>query len=147
MSAASAPLPNRAAYGHRGQAERYSQLKADRENANTVYGTVYKTMELPAEPRGGADQAVPIQIQYSCPFAFLWHLCTLSMHFYRFFEANVARLCRPPEGQAGPVTRSRARIALYWDEVVPGNNMRPDLGRAYIHSSVLDIRGSAHVVH
>ena len=126
------PLPNRSAYGHRDHAECFGQKKADRENANTMYGTVYKTMELPAVRENDSDQAEPIRLEYACPFALLWHLCTLSMHFYRFLAANAARLSQPPEGQAGPVTRLRARIALYWDEVVPGNNMRPDKGRGYI---------------
>ena len=132
MPSALVPLPNRSAYGHRDHAECFGQKKADRENANTMYGTVYKTMELPAERENDSDQAEPIRLEYACPFALLWHLCTLSMHFYRFFAANVARLGQPPEGQAGPVTRLRARIALYWDEVIPGNNMRPDKGRGYI---------------
>jgi hypothetical protein len=125
-------LPNRAAYSHRSNAEVFQQRKADVENVNTVYGTVYKTMELPAEPGNKSGRAGPIKLEYTCPFAFLWRLCTLSMVFYRFFEANMVRLSQPPEGQAGPATRLRARIALYWDEVVPGNNMRPDYGRAYI---------------
>ena len=132
LPSASTTLPSRAAYGHRSHAEAYGQKKADRKNADTMYGTVYKHMELPKVPQDGSDQAKPIKLEYACPFALLWHLCTSSMLFYRFLEPNVARLSQPPEGQAGPVTRLRARIALYWDEVVPGNNMRPDHGRAYI---------------
>ena len=133
VPSAIAPLPNRAAYSHRGHEESYAQKKADYENANTAYGTVYKTMELPGVPQSrGSGESEPIKLEYTCPFAMLWHLCTLSMLFYRFLEANAFRSAVPPEGQAGPVTRLRGRIALYWDEVVPGNNLRPDLGRGYI---------------
>ena len=122
-------LNPRSAYSQRTHAESEAQRLADITNPDTVYGTLYKTMELPAE---GRDEAAPIQLFYACPFAMLWLLCSSSMHFYRFLERNMARLSRPPAGQAGPSTRSRARVCLYWDEVTPGNNLRPDKGRAYI---------------
>jgi len=108
-----------------------------------VYGELYKKMELPGlamPPKGrrgrrcrpaAPDLAKPIFLQYTCPFAFLWLVCSVSIDFYRFLEGNMARPCPPPAGQAGP-SRLRARLALYFDEVVPGNNHRPDKGRAYM---------------
>ena len=120
-------LPAQSAYRQRTRAEYAAQERADYENVQTPYGSLYKTMEL-----DGGDQAPPILVDYTCPFALLWWLCTLSVHFYRFFERHLARLSRPCDGQPDPLTRMRGRVALYWDEVVPGNNLRPDKGRAYI---------------
>ena len=120
-------LPAQSAYRQRPRAEWFAQERADHDNAQTPYGALYKTMEL-----DGGDQAPAIRIDYACPFALLWWLCTLSVHFYRFFERYLARLSQPSDGQPDPLTRMRGRVALYWDEVVPGNNLRPDKGRAYI---------------
>lgn len=125
-------LHPRSAYSQRSHAESYAQQRADHENEDTAYGTLFKVMQLPAERAEGNNQAEPIQLWYACPFALLWKLCVESVLFYRFLKQNMARLSQPRDGQAGPSTRDRARVALYWDEVVPGNNMRPDKGRAYI---------------
>ena len=72
----------------------------------TPYGHVAKTTDI-----GGV--AVP----YICPFAVLYALCNASAEFAKFFHG-----CS--WGKIG-------RVALYTDEVVPGNPLRPDHTRAF----------------
>ena len=51
------------------------------------------------------------------PFAWLWVLCTQTAHYLAFLRHCVA---------AGP-----ARVILYLDEAVPGNQLRPDKARSF----------------
>ena len=74
--------------------------------AETPYGCVTKTLTI-------GEVAVP----FICPFALLFSLCDKSSHFAAFLHKCI-------QGQVG-------RIALYVDEVVPGNNLRPDHARAF----------------
>ena len=74
--------------------------------AETPYGCVTKTLTI-------GEVAVP----FICPFALLCSLCDESSHFAAFLHKCI-------QGQVG-------RIALYVDEVVPGNNLRPDHARAF----------------
>ena len=73
----------------------------------TTYGTLSKQM----------DMGDGFSILYLCPFALLNHLSKL--------QPALAEL------MAESIGRSRASIALYIDEVTPGNPFRPDKARSY----------------
>jgi hypothetical protein len=111
----------------------------------TPYGTLVKTTEitilppaLGAKPRGAQPEGAQptTNLMYLCPFALLSHLCELVPAFFKFLQLHVRM---PPDlGEAlglSPASRQAgatpARLALYIDEVVPGNVRRPDDGRAY----------------
>jgi hypothetical protein len=79
---------------------------ASAAQTETPYGYLVKTMTI-------QDLTLP----YICPFALLWQLTQVS--------AGYAALLRACVGNA------MGRIAVYVDEVVPGNNLRPDHARAF----------------
>lgn len=83
----------------------------------TPYGHVVKTITIQE-----------VVIPYVCPFALLHMLCGSSAAFANFLFACVARGGYAPRGGPAPAP---ARVALYVDEVVPGNNLRPDHARAF----------------
>ena len=115
----------------------YKALKKedkDLENIETPYGALIKTLRAPSERRG-----VHHDIKYACPFAFLYHACELSTTFATFLEEHLSRpgpaSRNPPSSdQALPIDEviGEARVVMYFDEVVPGNNLRPDQGRTYL---------------
>ena len=74
--------------------------------AETPYGCVTKTLTI-------GEVAVP----FICTFALIFSLCDKSLCFAAFLHNCI-------QGQVG-------RIAIYVDEVVPGNALRPDPGRAF----------------
>ena len=74
--------------------------------AETPYGCVTKTLTI-------GEVAVP----FICPFALISSLCDKSSCFAAFLHNRI-------QGQVG-------RIAIYVDEVMPGNALRPDHGRAF----------------
>jgi hypothetical protein len=82
------------------------------------YGSLIKCMELPLTQG-------TFKLEYICPMAFLWHLCSKSFFFFQMLKKF------PPCGdQAQPALR--ARLVLYLDDVMPGNPHRPDHGRSYV---------------
>ena len=85
------------------------RLAADIARASqqeTPYGHVVKTLTIQE-----------VVIPYICPFAMLWASCNSSVAFASFLFACLGNCV--------------GRIALYVDEVVPGNNLRPDHARAF----------------
>ena len=74
--------------------------------AETSYGPIVKTLTL-----HGHD------IPYVCPFALLWSMASVSPGFSALLHSRIG-------GSVG-------RVCLYVDEVVPGNNLRPDHARAF----------------
>lgn len=87
---------------------------------DTPLGPLTKTMEVPQE-----DGKPRAWIDYVCPIAFLWKLASLSASFFRIMETL------PQDEGADPPQRA-ARIALYLDDVTPGNVRRPDDARSYV---------------
>ena len=89
---------------------------AEASQTETPYGRVAKSLTIHE-----------VDIPYICPFALLWLLCSSSSAFAKFLYECVNGGYAPGDGGYAP----RARIALYVDEVMPGNNLRPDHGRAF----------------
>ena len=87
---------------------RLAQEIARAGQRETPYGPVIKTLEF-------GDLVVP----YMCPFALLWSFCDASPSYASFLSEHL-----PAGGQP-------CRIALYVDEVCPGNALRPDHARAF----------------
>jgi len=94
----------------RGGATAARQRTRAEESVTTLYGNLFGRMELPSNDGGG-----PVTVHFCNPFALLWHICVTSTHFFFFLKACGVH-----------------RIVMYMDETVPGNNLRPDLGRKYI---------------
>jgi hypothetical protein len=93
----------------------YKQLlNEDREfeEIETPYGKLIKTEVL----------STGFMLKYLCPFSWLYYVCMISSDFFNLMEKSLRDDVSPPT----------ARIALYLDEVVPGNALRPDKGRAYL---------------
>lgn len=83
-----------------------AEAVGEHAQTRTPYGTVVKMLDL----------APGVRMPYICPFALLFHLCSLSQSF--------AELCRSSlRGNVG-------RLVLYIDEIRPGNVLRPDKGRS-----------------
>ena len=97
----------------------------------TPYGPLVKVMEAEREPPPEAPAAAPpdyIQINYICPFALLWLMCATSGTFFDL-------LCTAglqPQPSFGTGDRPVGRLAIYFDDVMPGNLHRPDKGRKYM---------------
>ena len=102
-----------------------------KENAqqDTPLGAICKTMRVPTEL-----PSPPQVLDYICPLAFLWKLCFQSR---RFFELLQRCPGTGDPAQPGIV----ARLCLYLDDVMPGNQHRPDSGRSYvaIYWTLLDL--------
>ena len=115
----------------------------DLHKIETQYGKLIKQMEIGAEPGGapGAPGAEPVAgcakilLNYVCPFSYLWVICTRCSGMVRFLKEHVlmnAEMFRAQHNTgAEPGADRPARIALYMDEVTPGNVHRPDKGRCY----------------
>jgi hypothetical protein len=108
---------------------------AELDHVVTPYGPLIKRLQAPSECEGEHEV-----IKYACPFAFLYYACELSSAFATFLETAIARpglagrnlpSSSNPD-QAVPIVGPKARITLYFDEVTPGNNLRPDAGRSYL---------------
>jgi hypothetical protein len=87
----------------------YKQLlNEDREfeEIETPYGKLIKTEVL----------STGFMLKYLCPFSWLYYVCMISSDFFNLMEKSLRDDVSPPS----------ARIALYLDEVVPGNALRPD---------------------
>ncbi len=82
------------------------------QSSQTPYGRVLKSFEIEAEGK-------PLEVSYLCPHAWLYLLCERSPPFAKFLLAALG------PGMAGS-------MALYTDEVTPGNPMRPDRGRQFL---------------
>ena len=95
--------------------DQYAQAHED-----TPLGSLCKEMQVPQE----AGQA-PATIEYMCPLAFMWKACQVSKALFMLLHAMPRT-----EEEAQPVLR--LRIAMYLDDVVPGNTRRPDAGRSYV---------------
>ena len=74
-------------------------------------------------PQG--EGRAPMGVQYISPLAFLWQACRLSLALFKILQGFSQR-----GGEAQPI--HQARIALYLDDVMPGNVHRPDAGRSYV---------------
>ena len=112
------------------------------ENTDTPYGTLVKTLEAPkepdpkAKPEPGAEPEV-VLIKYVCPFALLWLTCQECPGFLSWIAAfacmgMAAFKASQYWDEAKPGAQPPARIAIYEDEVCPGNNHRHDKGRKYL---------------
>ena len=119
----------------------YDRAKA-LENTDTPYGCLVKTLEAPkepdpeAEPEPGAEPEV-VLLKYVCPFALLWltsQECPGFLQFMLKFACMSMAAFRASQywDEAKPGAQPPARIAIYEDEVTPGNNRRHDKGRKYL---------------
>ena len=79
---------------------------ASASQAETPYGQLVKTLDI-------QDFKLP----YICPFALLWQLTQVSAGYAALLQSRI--------GDA------LGRVVLYVDEVIPGNNLRPDHARAF----------------
>ena len=79
---------------------------ASASQAETPYGQLVKTSDI-------QDFKLP----YICPFALLWQLTQVSAGYAALLQSRI--------GDA------LGRVVLYVDEVIPGNNLRPDHARAF----------------
>ena len=78
----------------------------------TPYGDLLKKIEIITDT--GTKT-----LQYVCPHAWLYHVCSASIVFGQFLAQQF--------GQGLP-----GSICIYSDEVTPGNNLRPDKGRQFL---------------
>ena len=112
------------------------------EETDTPYGTLVKTLEAPkepdpkAKPEPGAEPEV-VLIKYVCPFALLWLTCQECPGFLSWIAAfacmgMAAFRASQYWDEAKPGAQPPARIAIYEDEVCPGNTHRHDKGRKYL---------------
>ena len=85
---------------------RLQQALAEAAQTETPYGCLGSTFEI-----GG------LTVPFVNPIALLWVLCHGTVHYMRFLSDCLRG--------------SRGRIILYTDEVIPGNNLRPDHARGY----------------
>ena len=76
----------------------------------TPYGPLRKCVSVESEDG-------PLPLELLCPLALLWTLCSRNVGYF-----NLVRDSCPAQ---------RGRIAIYMDDVRPGNVLRPDIGRAY----------------
>jgi hypothetical protein len=86
----------------------------------TPLGPLTSSTELPQ-----GDGRPPMAVQYICPLAFLWQACRLSLPLFKLLQGFPQT-----EGEAQPSVQ--ARIAMYLDDVMPGNARRPDAARSYV---------------
>ena len=100
----------------------WSQISYHRNIAelDSPYGTLIKSVELPQ-----GDGVDPVHWLYICPLAFLWHQCQASSNFFQMLQSW-------PDDRTKAQPTKQARIAMYLDDVMPGNQHRPDMGRSYV---------------
>ena len=107
-----AGLLNDTELGLTGESRQLSTAVAAHANAHTPYGKVVQTMALQID---GEDE--PYVWEFVHPCAFLWYLTSLSESFAGIMEKALS------DGNG------RLSMALYCDELKPGNPMRSDKGR------------------
>ena len=97
-------------------------------STHTPYGDIIKLLALPTH-----GHTKTTHLKYACPFATMSLACASSPDAWSFFrhhlrpcetDAQIAAEAQPRDGNA--------RVAIYMDGVVPGNNLRPDKGRTYV---------------
>ena len=86
---------------------------------DTPFGPLTDIVDLHQEGRE------PVSVRYICPRALLYTLCELSFAFFETLKAFPLM-----QDEAQPI--HLARIAIYLDDVTPGNVHRPDAGRSYV---------------
>ena len=106
----------------------------DLQQVHTAYGPLFQIFEIPSSNGGQM-----LQVTYVCPFAFLYYACTYAPSFAEFLEASIGQrglasrpVPAPSSGHAVPVDVPKASVVFYYDEVTPGNALRPDKGRQYL---------------
>ena len=108
-------------------------------DTDTPYGPVVKSFEVEQEPAKDAAPAAAmppkLNIRYLCPMALLWLLCSSSEHFFQHVQHATSGL-QPQDAAA-----AAGRLSIYFDDVVPGNALRPDKGRSYmaIYWTILEL--------
>ena len=123
----------------RGQKRKVENEDFGLERIDTPYGNLIKEIQLPVEAEPGVEPEM-LMLKYVCPFAYLCQLCQVCQGFVGFLKEHVSmnaskfraqhREGAEPYG-AEPFRDPPARIAIYLDEVTPGNVHRPDKGRCY----------------
>ena len=88
------------------------------DNVDTIYGTVIGDLPIVN------DSGDIVLVKWINPFALLAHSCSISLGFFRLMQACMQ--------QARMTSNGVLRFILYQDGVVPGNNLRPDVGRSFI---------------
>ena len=58
-----------------------------------------------------------IVVPYICPFTLVWHMTSASAAYAELLHRSIGETI--------------GRVALYVDEVIPGNNLRPDHARSF----------------
>jgi hypothetical protein len=112
-----------------------NKVDADLAKIDTPYGTLVKSWQVANIAPGGTAAAAAepdyFKIEYVCPMALLYHLCSMSAAFLRKLQA---------------ACRAVGRIVIYFDDVTPGNIKRPDSGRSYmaVYWTLLDF--PAHIL-
>ena len=84
-------------------------------NIETLYGVLFDHLDV------RSAEGTWHKIQYINPFALLGIACAKSLPFFRLIEGMQQKAGGKP-----------LRFVLYHDGVVPGNNLRPDDGRAFV---------------
>ena len=115
---------------------RQELLAADEDirQIHTPYGPLFRSFEIPSRTEGES-----LNVTYVCPFAFLFYACEFAPPFAAFLEACIGRRGLANREMPGsstdqplPADAPKASVVFYYDEVTPGNNLRPDKGRQYL---------------
>jgi hypothetical protein len=75
----------------------------------TPYGNLLNDKQLPTD-----DNSAPFSMHFVNPFALIYHLCSINIHFFKLFQ------------QVHAEHHGNLRIVIYIDEVNPGNPLAPD---------------------
>ena len=103
----------------------YKSQRSDARFDRTPYGSLTKSFEAEVQAEAGAIRSW-CSISYACPCALLWLLCQTNRRFFQLLR-HASNMLQPP----GMVERF-GRLAIYFDDVMPGNVHRPDKGRKYM---------------
>ena len=83
-----------------------------------MYGTLVGKIAVTCE------DGKQVLVDWINPFALIAHACAASLGFFRTMQAAMQHAHQEHGGQL--------RFVLYHDGVTPGNNLRPDCGRAFV---------------